>query len=90
MADGVCKPGESQVPHPGGHFRQAIERTVRLVTTARLRDSVLRDLVDESELEALSEIEGAAVHRASPQSNRKRITVPPGAITGTGRAAAPF
>jgi hypothetical protein len=39
--------------------RQAIERTIRLVTTARLRDSVLNDLVDESELDALSEIEGA-------------------------------
>lgn len=46
---------------------QAIERTVRLVTTARLRDSVLRDLVDESELDALSEIEGATSNRRIAQ-----------------------
>lgn len=48
--------------------RKAIERTVRLVTTARLRDSVLLDLVDESELEALSEIEGATSNRRIAQA----------------------
>ncbi|WP_445488038.1 RES family NAD+ phosphorylase [Rhodopseudomonas sp. RCAM05734] len=64
--------------------RQAIERTVRLVTTARLRDSVLRDLVDASELEALSEIEGATSNRRIAQtrgagdvpSNELRYGVP--------------
>lgn len=48
--------------------REAIERTVRLVTTARLRNSVLLDLVDESELEALSEIEGATSTRRIAQA----------------------
>jgi hypothetical protein len=48
--------------------REAIERTVRLVTTARLRASVLLDLVDESELEALSEIEGATSARRIAQA----------------------
>jgi hypothetical protein len=48
--------------------RQAIERTIRLVTTARLRDSVLNDLVDESELDALSEIEGATSNRRMAQA----------------------
>lgn len=48
--------------------RQAIERTVRLVTTARLRESVLLDLVDESELDALSEIEGATSTRRIAQA----------------------
>jgi hypothetical protein len=64
--------------------RQAIERTVRLVTTARLRDSVLRDLVDEAEVEALSEIEGATSNRRIAQargagdipSNELRYGVP--------------
>lgn len=48
--------------------REAIERTVRLVTTARLRESVLLDLVDESELDALSEIEGATSTRRIAQA----------------------
>jgi hypothetical protein len=48
--------------------REAIERTVRLVTTARLRGSVLLDLVDESELESLSEIEGATSARRIAQA----------------------
>jgi hypothetical protein len=48
--------------------RAAIERTVRLVTTARLRESVLLDLVDEDELDALSEIEGATSTRRIAQA----------------------
>ena len=48
--------------------RIAIERTVRLVTTARFRDAVLRDLVDESDLDALSEIEGATSNRRIAQA----------------------
>lgn len=43
--------------------RDAFPRTVRLVTTARLRASVLLDLVDEGDLAALSEIEGATSSR---------------------------
>ncbi|CAM5390277.1 hypothetical protein AFEL58S_01863 [Afipia felis] len=48
--------------------RQALERTVRLVTTARLRDSVMLDLVDGSELDALAEIEGATSNRRIAQA----------------------
>jgi hypothetical protein len=48
--------------------REGIARSVRLVTTARLRDSVLRGLVDESELDALSEIEGATNNRRIAQA----------------------
>lgn len=48
--------------------RQAIERTVRLVTSARLREAVLHDLVDPEEVEELAEIEGATSHRRIVQS----------------------
>ncbi len=44
-------------------IRDAFPRTVRLVTTARLRASVLLDLVEEGDLAALSEIEGATSTR---------------------------
>lgn len=43
--------------------REAFPRTVRLVTTARLRDSVLLALVDQEELNELAEIEGATSRR---------------------------
>lgn len=43
--------------------REAFPRTVRLVTTARLRESVLLELVEAEELAALSEIEGATSQR---------------------------
>lgn len=52
-------------------IRDAFPRTVRLVSSARLRDSVLKALVDDADLEALAEIEGAtsarlqAEHRGS-------------------------
>jgi hypothetical protein len=48
--------------------RHALERTVRLVATARLRESVLLDLVDDSELDALSEIEGGTSNRRIAQA----------------------
>jgi hypothetical protein len=48
--------------------REALPRTVRLVTTARLRQSVLLDLVDEPELDALAEIEGATSNRRIAQA----------------------
>jgi RES domain-containing protein len=43
--------------------REALPRTVRLVSTARLRDPVLLRLADASELDALAEIEGATSSR---------------------------
>jgi len=43
--------------------RDAFPRTVRLVSTARLREAVLRKLVDEDEISALAEIEGATSTR---------------------------
>jgi RES domain len=43
--------------------RVAFERTVRLVTTARLRAAVLSALVKEEEIGLLAEIEGATSHR---------------------------
>ena len=48
--------------------REALSRTVRLVTTARLRPSVLLDLVGEGDLEALAEIEGATSNRLMAQN----------------------
>src|SRR5262249_23703753 len=47
-----------------GYVRRiAQDRTIRLVATARLRDPVLRALVDEADLAALEEIEGATSGR---------------------------
>jgi RES domain-containing protein len=43
--------------------REAFPRTVRLVSTARLRDAGLRALVDQDEIAALAEIEGATSTR---------------------------
>lgn len=43
--------------------REAFPRLVRLVTTARLRGSVLLALVEQDELDALAEIEGATSQR---------------------------
>ena len=48
--------------------REALPRTVRLVTTARLRASVLLDLVNQSDLGALAELEGATSNRLRAQS----------------------
>src|SRR2546430_9188691 len=48
--------------------RDAFKRTVRLVITARLRDSVLKPLVDsEDELSKLTEIEAATSTRLIAQ-----------------------
>jgi RES domain-containing protein len=43
------------------------DRTIRLVATARLRDPVLRKLVDEADLAGLEEIEGATSGRLRAQ-----------------------
>lgn len=48
--------------------REALPRTIRLVTTARLRESVLLGLVDADDLAALAEIEGATSNRLIAQS----------------------
>lgn len=48
-------------------IRDAFPRTIRLVSTARLRDSVLRGLVDDDELNLLFEIEGATSTRLRAQ-----------------------
>ena len=51
------------------HVRRiAQDRTIRLVATARLRDPVLRQLVDEADLAALEEIEGATSGRLRAQA----------------------
>lgn len=47
--------------------RLTFERTVRLVSTARLRDPVLLKLVGANELDALVEIEGATSGRLAAQ-----------------------
>lgn len=50
-------------------IREAFVHTVRLVSTARLRDSVLKPLVDNTEeLKELAEIEGATSSRLIAQS----------------------
>lgn len=49
------------------HRRIALERTVRLVSSARLRDPVLLKLVDHHELDELAEIEGATSARLMTQ-----------------------
>jgi hypothetical protein len=48
--------------------RIAQDRTIRLVATTRLRDPVLRKLVDEADLAALEEIEGATSGRLRAQA----------------------
>lgn len=48
--------------------REALSRTVRLVTTARLRPSVLLELVGAEDIAALAEIEGATSNRLLAQS----------------------
>ena len=53
------------VPFPVA--RIALERTVRLVTTARLRDPVLLELVGRAFLDDLAEIEGATSGRLAAQ-----------------------
>lgn len=49
--------------------RSAFDRTVRLVTTARLRDAVLKALGDDEQLDDLAEIEGATSGRLQAQQS---------------------
>lgn len=48
--------------------RDAFARTVRLVSTARLRAPVLADLVEDADLDALAEIEGATSARRTAEA----------------------
>jgi hypothetical protein len=48
--------------------RDALPRTIRLVTTARLRESVLLGVIGEDDLTDLAEIEGATSNRLIAQS----------------------
>ena len=48
--------------------REAVPHTVRLVTTARLPDSVLAELVGKDDLDALAEIEGATSRRLTAET----------------------
>lgn len=59
-------PAHSGLPYP--LTRLALERTVRLVATARLRDPVLLALVDAEDLDPLAEIEGATSARLRAQT----------------------
>jgi hypothetical protein len=59
-------PSDADLPFP--LTRLALERTVRLVATARLRDPILLALVGTDELEALAEIEGATSARLRSQT----------------------
>lgn len=50
-------------------IRTGFARTVRLVTSARLRQPVLAGLVDESDIDTLAEIEGATSQRLLAQDS---------------------
>lgn len=68
--------------------REAFARTVRLVTSARLRDPVLRPLVDDdSELAALAELEGATSARLIGQDSGAGGITPHEFVYGVPHAA---
>jgi RES domain-containing protein len=62
----AAPPPDANLPFP--LTRLALERTVRLVATARLRDPVLLALVDADDLDTLAEIEGATSARLRAQT----------------------
>jgi RES domain-containing protein len=66
--------------------RLAFERTVRLVSTARLRDPVLLALVDADELDALAEIEGVTSARLRAQSHGGAHIAPKEFVAGPAHA----
>lgn len=65
----------------------ALPRTVRLVTTARLRESVLLGLVGEEDLAALAEIEGATSNRLLTQMRGSGEVQPYEMVYGVPHAA---
>ena len=75
-AGGAAHPSDANLPFP--LTRLALERTVRLVSTARLRDPVLLALVDADDLDALAEIEGATSARLRAADPRRRAHRPEG------------
>ena len=68
-------------------IREAFTRTVRLVTTARLRDSVLLGLVRKEDIEALAEIEGATSNRRLAESRGAGDLTPFELVHGVPHAA---
>jgi len=67
--------------------REALPRTVRLVSTARLRESVLLGLVDAAELDALAEIEGATSSRLIAETRGTSAVDPRELVFGVPHAA---
>lgn len=67
--------------------REALPRTVRLVTSARLRDAVLRGLVDKADLAALAEIEGATSGRLVTEARGSGKVSPHELVHGVPHAA---
>lgn len=67
--------------------REAFPRTVRLVTTARLRSSVLLDLVGSDDIAALAEIEGATSNRLLAQARGAGEVQPYEMVYGVPHAA---
>ena len=60
---------ENALVNIAAYVRRIVQdRTIRLVATARLRDPVLRKLVDEADLAGLEEIEGATSGRLRAQA----------------------
>src|SRR4051812_21015498 len=66
--------------------RIALERTVRLVATARLRDPVLLALVEADDLDTLAEIEGATSARLRAQTFGSTRIEPKEFVTGPAHA----
>jgi RES domain len=64
----LCAAGSNFVQIAAYVRRIAQDRTIRLVATARLRDPVLRKLVNDADLAALEEIEGATSGRLRAQA----------------------
>ena len=77
-------PADADLPFP--LTRLALERTVRLVATARLRDPVLLALVDNDDLEALAEIEGATSARLRAQTFGSTHIAPKEFVAGPAHA----
>ncbi|HYE46202.1 MAG TPA: RES family NAD+ phosphorylase [Caulobacter sp.] len=67
--------------------REAFSRTVRLVTSARLRDPVLLKLVEPADLAAIAEIEGATSNRLVAQDRGTGAVNPEEFVYGVPHAA---
>lgn len=67
--------------------REALPRTVRLVSTARLRDAVLLGLVGADELDTLADIEGATSGRVILETRGTNAVDPRELVYGVPHAA---